>query len=253
MICKKTQELISYKIAAMKANSYSPELHKDKKYLTLFACHTNKLLKEQTLLNNLKHFDFPSNDIVIVNSLNTNFDKNNITTKILDYFEVENNPVTLDFGKYMIALQKYDYTKYDYVVFINDSIILNSSINHFYNIMMKKNVELYGYNSSSQIRYHYQSYLFGIKSSSVYKLINLFYEKKNTLVLFNIKTGGLNSVINNIELVMVDLFESKDCFLDLAKVQENVGKNITVNDKLINILYKENIFPILKIKRMIKK
>jgi hypothetical protein len=179
MICKNTQEFISYKIASMKANSYSPELHKDKKYLTIVACHTNKLLKEQTLLNNLKHFDFPSNNIVIVNSLNTNFDKNNITTKILDYFEVENNSNTLDFGKYMIALQKYDYTKYDYIIFINDSIIINSSMNHFYNIMMKKNVELYAYNSSSEIKYHYQSYLFGIKSESIYKFINFFNEKKN--------------------------------------------------------------------------
>jgi hypothetical protein len=179
MICKKTQELISYKIAAMKANSYSPELHKDKKYLTIIACHIERILKEHTLINNLKYLSFSNNDIVIINSLNTNFDKSKITTNIFDYIEVENDSNTLDFGKYMIALQKYDYTKYDYIIFINDSIIINSSMNHFYNIMMKKNVELYAYNSSSEIKYHYQSYLFGIKSESIYKFINFFNEKKN--------------------------------------------------------------------------
>jgi len=252
MVCKKTQELISYKLAAMKANNYSPELHKDKKYLTIIACHTDKVLKIHALINNLKYLDFLNNDIIIVNSANTMFDENDIKnetmTRILDYIEIPNDSNTLDFGKYMVILEKekekYNYLNYDFVVFINDSIVINSNINHFYNIMVKKNVELYGYNSSSECKYHYQSYLFGIKSSSVHKFIRFFNEKKHLLT-------GWKSVVDNLELNLVDIFDSKDCFLDLALVFENIYKNITYNDELFNVFFNTNIFSFTKVKRMI--
>jgi len=243
MICQETRELITYKMAAMKANNYSPELHKDKKYLTIIACHIDRKLKEYTILNNLKYLDFANNDIVIINSKNTAFNRNKITNRILDYIEVANNPSTLDFGKYMFVIQNCNYSIYDYVIFINDSIIINKPINHFYNIMMKKDVELYGYNSSSEGKYHYQSYLFGVKSLSISKLIN-FYNKNLGLL------SGWQSVVNIIELNLFDIFDSKDCFLDLAKVFENKGKNISYNDGLFEVFFKTHLFPIIKVKRI---
>jgi hypothetical protein len=245
MVCQKTQELINYKMAAMKANSYSPELHKDKKYLTIIACHIERKLKEYTLINNLKYLDFANNDIVIINSKNTAFNRNKITTRITNYVEVPNNSKTLDFGKYMFVLQNYDYSKYDYVIFMNDSIVINEPINHFYNIMMKKNVEFYGYNSSSEGRYHYQSYLFGVKSTSVPKLIDFYNKKAGSL-------SGWQSIVNLIELNLSDIFEIKDCFLDLAKVVENKGKNINYNDELFDLFYKTKLFSITKVKRIKK-
>jgi len=245
MVCQKTIELINYKMAAMKANSYSPELHKDKKYLTIIACHIERKLKEYTILNNLKYLDFANNDIVVINSNNTEFNRNKITTRILHYLEVPNNSNTLDFGKYMFVLKNYDYTKYDYVIFMNDSFVINAPINHFYNIIMKKDVELYGYNSSSEGKYHYQSYLFGVKSSSISKLI-YFYNKNSRLL------SGWQSIVNIIELNLVDIFDSKDCFLNLAKVFENKGKNINYNDDLFKVFFKSYLFPITKVKRIKK-
>ena len=51
---------------------------------------------------------------------------------------------SLDFGKWNYLLNKIDYNNYEHIVFINDSFIIKGSINHFFNLIYKNNVELYG-------------------------------------------------------------------------------------------------------------
>ena len=110
--------------------------------------------------------------------------------------------------------------------------------------MIKSNVELYGYNSSTEIKYHYQSYLFGIQSNSIYKFLNLYNSKKHLL-------NGWNSVVVNLELELYYHFLKRDCFLNLGIFKYNLKKNITNgNTELFKIIYNAKLFPILKVKNV---
>ena len=248
MITQGTQKFLNYKIESMKANSYSPELHGDKKILTLMACHTDRILKKYTIVNNVNKINFKNNDIVIINSNNTGFGsavREETAGIVKDYIEIPNDINKLDIGKYMVGLRMHNYLNYDFVVFINDSIILDKPINHFYNIMIKKNVDLYGINSSASIKYHYQSYLYGIKSSAVINLIKLYNIKKPLL------NSGYWGVVTNIELELCYYFNSKACFLEFAKMPEVSGKGgyIFSLGAIYTILYKSGLFPISKVKQ----
>jgi hypothetical protein len=247
MITHGTQNLINYKIEAMKANSYSPELHSDKKILTLMACHSDRILKKYTIVNNVNKINFKNNDIVIINSDNTGFGsavREETAGIVKDYIEIPNDINKLDIGKYMVGLRMHNYLNYDFVVFINDSIILDKPINHFYNIMIKKNVDLYGINSSASVKYHYQSYLYGIKSSAVINLIKLYNIKKPLL------TSGYWGVVTNIELELCYYFKNKDCFLDFATFPEIIknGGQIFLDKSIYKYLLDNSVFSLIKVK-----
>jgi hypothetical protein len=116
-------------------------------------------------------------------------------------------------------------------------------ITHFINLTIKKNVELYGYNDSTQINYHYQSYLFSIRSDSINKFIEMYNSKKNII-------HSQLDVINNYEVKMTEYFDTHDCFLKIA-YDFNKDKNIFfTNDSIYNILKKYDLFPFTKIKRI---
>ena len=238
-----TRNYIQNKLIAMKKNNGDPSIN-NKRFLTIFVCHANTKLKVEAVTENIRYLNFENNDIIVINSKDTGFDKNKITANILDYIEVDNDINTLDIGKFVYVIENRDISKYDFVVFINDSIVLRNSINHFYNIMVKKDVELYGYNSSSEIKYHYQSYLYGIKTSSVNKLVDYFNTNKHLL-------DGWLSVVTIIELNLVDIFLTRDCFLDVAIMPENINKNLAKGNKdLHHILLVTKLFPIVKVKTM---
>ena len=111
--------------------------------------------------------------------------------------------------------------------------------------MIDKKVELFGYNDSTQIRYHYQSYLFGIKNDAIQKFIN--YVNKNKSLVYDYGTAVLNY-----ELVMIDYFSTKDCFLHIGYIPMNQGMNIFfMNDVLYNILFKKRLLPFIKVKRLV--
>ena len=238
-----SQNYISNKLIAMNNNKYNPS-NRNIKFLTVFVCHVNSKLKEEAVTENIRYLNFENNDIIVINSKDTGFDKSIITANILEYIEVENDMNTIDIGKFIHVVKTHDLSNYDFVVFINDSIILRDSINHFYNIMVNKNVELYGYNSSSEIKYHYQSYLYGIKTSAINKLVVYFNTNKHLL-------NGWDSVVNHVEVKLVDIFSTHDCFLDAAIMSENINKNLAQSNKeLYDILFENKLFPIVKVKSL---
>jgi hypothetical protein len=252
MFSSETNAWIKYKFRAMKANSYSPDQHTNIKFLTLMACHSDRVLKKFTIINNINKVNFKNNDIVIINSENTLFGasvKEESKNIVKEYIEVENDINTLDIGKFMIGLEKYNYLNYDFVVFMNDSIIVTKPINHFYNIMLKRNHDLFGINSSSEIKYHYQSYLYGIKSSAIINLINLYQLKKTLL------NSGYKGVVNNIELELCNNFENKGCFLDFALIPEiknGEEGGIFKLGEIYDTLVKTGLFPLTKVRWMKK-
>jgi hypothetical protein len=230
-----------------KFNSPPGSTHPNTKILTIMACHTNSSLKLKTILNNIRYIRFINNDIIIVNSSDTPYSKELETAcneRGLKYIEIRNNS-HLDIGKWMHVLKTTRIDSYNFVVFTNDSYFINNPICHFYNKMVTTNVELYGYNDSTQVTPHYQSYLFGVKNEAIHKFMAHYESHKNLL------TDYL-SVVSNIELKIMNIFQTKDCFLKIGNLYYHKDKNIFINnDKLYIQLIKSGLLPFFKLKRLI--
>jgi len=213
------------------------------------ACHCNSNIKFNTIRNNLRYFAFENCDKIVINS--TNLQYNDSIKQICSrhnntkYTEINNNTYC-DFGKWVNVLNKLDdYTKYDYIVLTNDSFIIHSSINHFLNLAVKHNVDLYGYNDSTQIIYHYQSYLFILRNNVINTFINKVMDP-------SLQINGLSDVIAHFELNMTNWFQTHKSFLKIGKFGLNKGHNIFYdNDILYNPLKKSSLLPFTKIKRII--
>lgn len=229
-------------------NTPCVKLYPNARFLTIVACHTTSTAKVRTIVNNLKYLAFSTNRIVIVNSANTTYSKTlrEILEKSpldIEYKEIPNDSC-LDCGKWMHYINNYYKNTHDYVVFTNDSYLINGSLQHFYNAMYRRGTELYGYNDSTQIRYHYQSYLFGIKNKCIYKLCNHFEKVKRRLKSYM-------DVVGNIELQLINIYASRDCFLKIGNIKGNVGNNVFFNnDPLYFKLKSHNLLPFTKLKRI---
>jgi len=240
------------------SNNSAPNNINNRKILTIVACHTNKLIKYNTIVNNIHYLLFPNNDIVIVNSSNEKYSDKlkqyiaSITNKNIKYFEIPNDKY-IDVGKYIHILNiiKSDDSSskdYEFVVLINDSVIIQKSIFHFYNMILKMNRELYAYNDSSEIKYHYQSYLYAIKYNVIHKFIDYFNSRKCEI-------HGYKDVVEKIELELNNVYvNNSDCFLKIANIPCNLNKNIYFhNDILYNLLFNNGILPFIKIRALDKK
>jgi hypothetical protein len=218
-----------------------------KKYLVIMACHCNSLVKLQTIANNLPYFSFTNCHKIIINSSHTAFTKqlNKICDKDgnTDYYEIKNDKY-IDFGKWVYTLTRLvDYNQYDYVILTNDSYIIHSPINHFFNLAAKHNVELFGYNDSSEEKYHYQSYLFILRTDSVQTFIRNV-TKPGPIINRSI------DVIMNYEVNMTHWFTTHKSFLQIGHSSNN---NIFFkNDKLYRPLQKLGLLPFTKLKRLQK-
>jgi hypothetical protein len=235
---------INYKISQKNCNSYNPQTS-GKRFCVLIACHTDNEKRKKTILNNINYFCVYNNiDVVIINSTNVINLENELNGKYIKYFEVDNDTRYVDFGKWNYALENMDYSNYDYIIFTNDSYLIHNTIHFFFNIIVNKDCELFAYTSSSEIKYHYQSYLFAIKSCAIQKFKDMFYSKKT--YLFN-----KEDVIKLCELELFNYFNTKDCFLNLAIVPYNENKNIFfTNDLLYNVLRTTKLLPFIKLLRI---
>ena len=220
-----------------------------KKSLILYACHTNNKIKFNSFDSNIKYLKMiPNSELVVINSTNLKssmFLKNKYQHVCNKYFLIENDKL-LDFGKWLYALNNIKLESYDFIVFINDSIIIEKPINFFFSLFSTKNIDYYGYNNSTQTTYHSQSYLFSIKTNEVYIFIE-FIEKNNNNI-----TSDKESVVFNLELKLQNQYSNSKNFLNLRKFPEHLGKNIFFNnDYLYFTLKNAGLFPFSKVKRLI--
>jgi len=220
------------------------------KLLTIIATHIDTELKFNTLKSNLKYFDYSFNTIIIINSFNLKFNEklqdfcclNNIL-----YYECLNDMKTCDFGKWMLILNQNIHNNFDKVLFTNESFIICASIDNFIYSLMNSNDDLYAYNSSSQNRYHYQSYLFGIHSLKINFLINYYESIKSQL-------KNQEDVIKYLELELFNIYDKANCYLNIAYLQSNEQQNIFfTNDLLYFYLFENKLLPFVKIKRIINR
>jgi cupin superfamily acireductone dioxygenase involved in methionine salvage len=238
------RKVLNYYGTIKRRNMYNPSLNNNK-YLTIIACHTNSNFKYNNLINTINNLSFDCNDLVIVNSTNlennTNIE-NVCSEKNITYIEIDND-ATYDFGKWVYALKNIDTTTYDFIVFTNDSFIIHYPIYHFYNLTSRRNVELFGYNDSTQNCYHFQSYLFSLNKNVIQKFIDIFDSKKN-------KIQSQYDVINEFELQMTNFFNTKDCFLKIGNEFYNKNQNIFfTNDYFQYFLFNNRLLPFTKVKR----
>lgn len=237
---------ISFKNMQKNNNSYSPD-NNNKKYLVVMACHVSTKIKLETIRKNLRYYAFNCVDVALVVSSNQEF--NDDIKKIcsnysnVKYYETENRN-TLDFGKWHWLLSQVDYNIYDYIVLTNDSFIIHSSINHYLNLVTKYDVELYGYNDSTDICYHYQSYLFTLKKSAIPTFLT---NVGNNLPIMN----SYSDVVNNGELMLIKWIPNNKCFLNIGNIPSNNQCNIFLhNDDLYTILKNNKLLPFSKLKRL---
>ncbi len=214
--------------------------------LLLFATHIDTNLKLNTVLNNLKYLSLPNIKIIIINSSDLPF--NNIISEYcknhdITYYEIPNT-LTIDSGKFLYALKKTDYTLYKYIIFTNDSYVIHSSIQHFINLVVESDKDIYAYSDSTEQTHHYQSYLFSIKKEFISNYIN-FIESKQHLI------HSYWDAVKIYEIPLMRLSKNRECFLKLSTFPSNFRKNIFFkNDSLYNILKKKGLLPFTKIKRI---
>jgi hypothetical protein len=228
-------------------NNYNPDKN-NIKYLALMACHCNSEIKLSTIKTTLTNFNFESVYVLLINTINLPYNKEIkeicSTYKNIKYIECENE-ATYDFGKWIHGLNNINYNEYDYTIFINDSFIIHEPIYYFFNLIYKSNNDFYGYNDSTQTRYHYQSYLFSLKKNAIEIFIKNYNLKKNCI-------NDQGDVIIHYETTMTDWFNNKNCFLKIGELNFHKGKNIFfTSDTLYNILKNASLLPFTKIKRII--
>jgi len=216
-----------------------------KKHLTIIACHLYNKQRIQVLKQNLRFLSFSNNDIIIINSTNlilNNAVKNELQHKVKQYIEIPNDK-WIDFGKWKYVLNNIDYSTYEYITFTNDSFSISQPIYFYFNLAFEKNKELYAYTSSSEVKYHFQSYLFTVKKDAINKFKN-YLTTKITPISKNISPIHL-------EVNLINAFQSYDCFLDIGKLHINNKRNIFFNnDFLYFILFKYGLLPFIKLKRV---
>ena len=228
------------------ANTYNIS-NNNVKYLVIMACHCNTEYKLLTIKQNIKYLMNDSTELLLINSSNLIY-SNQLKEYCQSYSSIVYmemlNDNTYDFGKWIFGLNTFDYSKYNFVIFTNDSFIIHAPIDHYFNLIYKNNVELYGYNNSTERRYHYQSYLFSIKRESINKFINNFNIRREYIISEN-----SDDIITHCELTMSDWFISKECFLNIGNIPSNENRNIFfTNNSLYDKLKKTNLLPFTKIK-----
>jgi hypothetical protein len=241
-------KIIVHKKNEMKIFDYQP----NKKFLTIIACHISTEFRLNILIKNIEYLSFLNNDIIIINSnnlpLNTETknkiniinEKNKANYK---YIEITNNK-WIDSGKWLHVLtdMNLNLSLYDFVTFTNDSFAICSPIFYFFNLASYHNVDLFAYTSSSEIKYHYQSYLFVIKNSAIETFINF---------IKNFMEEKINSNGYQIEIYSMNLFSNKKCFLDIGLFVNNYKKNIFFHNRfLYSVLFKSKVLPFIKIKQI---
>jgi len=211
------------------------------KILTIFAIHTNTVQKVKTTLNNYNILKKFSDTIMFVD---TSDYKDKISNLIDDKtnckFLYKENDIYLDIGKWIYALDKSNYTHFDRIILVNDSILFIRDIPDFIT-MMENEYEIYGLNGSNEYLFHIQSYFRGFSVEGIKKLERYFYNNKDTVYsngFPNHKAHGLKCYNELIHLIKI-----KGCKLNnvLDYCKELITHDFLNYNKCISISSIKNV------------
>ena len=228
-------------------NMKDKNIKNNDKILVVISCHTDNSLRLKSIELIMYYLKEVKNiDIVIVNSrgllLSTKL-RERYKNDYFKYYEIKNDEY-YGFSKWYYGLIQNEFGNYKYITFMNDSILIHQPIKHFFEYTRFKNVDFFGYNDSSQIKHHYQSYFFSVKTTAIVNFLKLFDDKKRLVRCYS-------DAVQHFELGLFDYFSNRDCFLNLAHLPLHRGKNIFFeNDFLYFNLRKHGLLPFTKLKRI---
>ena len=178
------------------------------------------------------------------NNLKEKNNFNNIYKYILNNNSINNNNLDINFEKikYLLNnLNDIDYNKYYYIIFINNNYIYLNNLKDYIKYVNDHNLDFYSYSDSSEKKYHYQMYIFSIKS----KFINNFIKCINT---YNVNSEDINSEISK---EINNIFDSKLAYLKVAYLPNNIEKNIFFNNEIYEKFVSSDILPIINIQKLL--
>lgn len=220
--------------------------------LGIFLNNTNSEIKLNINIinyNNLKN-NFQNIIIIDINNeysetlnsyIKDDNEKNDFNIKIIKY-EIDDKYLKNDFddfegNKIMNILSDLKYVEYNYITFINDNYIYCENLKDYFNYVNNHKLEFYSYSDSTEHKYHFQLYLFSIKSTSIPKLLDL-----------------LNKNYNNTELLfkIPEIFSEKMPYLKIGYLKYNLENNIFYNNNkdIYKDLIESKLLPIININRL---
>lgn len=211
-------------------------------HLLLLACHTNSLIKKNSLLHNIQYFTELCNNVVIIQSseykdkLVENYIKK-INPNIIFYYTPNDKHICQ--GKWCSYLNTIDYTKYDNITLTNDSFLITKSLKNYKNLI-HKDVELVSLLDSYEVKYHHPDFLRTYNKVGIEKIINYYQSNKHRINTFY-------DAILYYEVNSSSLFENtKVLYPSKTHKHNNIHYN---NSELNKYLYNLN-YPIIKLKKL---
>lgn len=191
------------------------------------------------LKNNFDHIIIIDIDNVFSKKLNENFiDNKNVIKYIINNNYKKKNINYLDlnlFNDIFMVLNDIKLIDYNYITFIDDNYIYCNDLKDYFMYMKIHNLDFTSYSDSSENEYHYELYLFSIKSLLIDKLKNLF------------NTNNSIDNKNNLLYKIHNTFNIKMPFLKIAYLKNNINNNIFYNINKYKELVFSNLLPIINI------
>jgi hypothetical protein len=215
------------------------------KILAIIACHTNNQIRYNVMMNNIQFIKNNVDNIILMNSKNEKYAESlekSLQNEKITFDYIDNN-CHCDFGKYMYALDNYKWDEYDVILFMNDSIIITNSIDEYFDMIKNNDAELYGFIDSTEIKYHYPSFLFAVNIKYIYIFYNFV---KNQLKICN----NFDDLIQKIEIILCDQFKKKIVFVETAEYDICKINIFFYDDLKYKKMLNSNILPIIKLKRL---
>lgn len=222
---------------------YNVELN-DGTFLIIIASHLDNAMRFKALVNNHSLFYSKNTHFLIVYSKDQKYNVNLLSLSLENttLLEMDNNEY-YDFGKWEYGLQTIDYSSYHQIIFTNDSFLISSPIPYFFNMSFKMNADFLAYSSSNEYMYHYQTFLFSIKTSAIPRFMEFISSFKTK--------SHRKQLLTSMEISLYYYFENKQCVVDLGHLDINHKKNIFFHNKaLYKILFKANVLPFVKLKML---
>ena len=244
--------------------------------LTIFGLHTSNKQKFKSTINNIKYVNSFSKKILCIDSLelkNSSL-KEKVTDKYkkVDFFYIDNCKNLLDVKKWIYGLQKINYTEFDYIILINDSICISRPLDSFFDMLYNINAEMYGMIDSFENNYHFQSFLRAFNKDGINKFIKYHFinnhkiqNPNQTIITFEIeimkifskitslysikdilnRSSKLNKLKNSIRFYYEYIFDMDKNYLKTRKVV-----NLHFNDKKYKYFLFNLNYPIIKLKKV---
>jgi hypothetical protein len=213
--------------------------------LAIFACHfdsTYRLCHVQTMLKELVKFCDKIHIVYSINITNDDLKIHSSFNNLIEVSKVINKGH--DCGKWYYGLSKENFSKYDRILLLNNSICNLRELDDIFSFVQGKNVEMIGMIDSNEIKYHIQSHFRFYTPSGIQKIIPFLKKCWEKEPSFNIHAY----IVNNFE-INTNIFTNYETYYSVKDLSYKQNIHFD-NEKLFKKIKDEN-YPLCKIKNII--